>query len=184
VKRPRAPRPGSARAGSGRPFRRRGGEPIGKKSRRCDVKPIGRSGIAGKGTKETVPETSTGLRLCTISRNCTGCELGAFDTAPPCAWEIPGETMWQPVPDFPLAFDPSGRGLRCPALSWIIPTVCRRHCSPDSTALLRSRTRRSAPRLTNLGSPSRCGRLDPCWSGRPANRAARRTTGGPTRNWL
>jgi hypothetical protein len=33
---------------------------------------------------------------------------------PPCAWEIAGETMWQPVPDFPLAFDPSGRGLRWP----------------------------------------------------------------------
>jgi hypothetical protein len=30
----------------------------------------------------------------------------------PCAWEIAGETMWQPVPDLPLAFDPSGHGLR------------------------------------------------------------------------
>jgi len=74
-------------------------------------------------------------------------------TALPCAWEIAGETMWQPVPDLPL---------EVPRRS----TVCRR------TSLLRSRTRRSAPRLTNLGSPSRCGGLDPYWSGRPANRGA------------
>ena len=50
----------------------------------------------------------------------------------------------------------------------------------DPTALMRSRTRRSAPRsIANLGLPSRCGGLDPCWgqSGLQLNVRHRRRLG-------
>ena len=49
---------------------------------------------------------------------------------------IAGETI-RPVPNFPLGFDPSGGDLRCPKA---LPPALR----SDSTALMRSRTRRSA----------------------------------------
>jgi hypothetical protein len=63
---------------------------------------------------------------------------------------------------------------------WSSRAPCPAPCS-ELFGPRRSTVRR---RLTNLGSPSRCGGLDPYRSGHPANRAARQATGRPTRNWL